>query len=90
MRIPLLSHREEIFRRSETVNNHAKTTVSIQAVSQLLESQYQSRGEPLTESRRKSISKIWDYLDSSELSQFNLDMFLCSLCLSITQYSGYN
>jgi hypothetical protein len=90
MATPLLSHREGILRKSRTIRNHASTVISIQAVSQLLESLYRIAGNHLTEEGRTTITVLWDYLDSDILSKFNLGSILCCLNPSFTQHSGYS
>jgi len=70
MAAPFLSHRESLFKRSGMIRNHANTVVSIQAVSQLLESLYQSRDIIMAKKGPKFNTELWDHLDSIVLSEF--------------------
>ena len=73
MSIASLSHREGLFWQSKTVCNHAKTVVSIQAVSLLLESLYLSQGDSSTGKRRDGIADaMWNYFESSGVGMLDL------------------
>jgi len=70
MTAPFLSHREFLLERSELIRNHTDTVVSIQAVSQLLESLYQCTDIGMVKRGPKIITELWDHLDSIALSEF--------------------